>query len=124
MQANSNGVVCSRCADLEAELISLRALNEGLASRVLAQSELLSKRAEKGSVLEAQVGGDHYKSMKIQPVEFIHANKLDFFQGVVIRYVCRHKNKNGRQDLEKAIHFLQLALELQYPIQKEHSNER
>lgn len=65
--------------------------------------------------LDTQVGGGHYKDLKIQPVEFIHANGLGFMEGAVIKYVARHKAKNGRQDLEKAIHFLQLLLELEYP---------
>ncbi len=64
--------------------------------------------------LEKQVGGNHYKGRKIQPVEYIHANELDFFQGNVIKYVTRHKCKNGRQDIEKAIHYCQMILEFQY----------
>lgn len=53
--------------------------------------------------------------MPMQPVEFIHANGLGFIEGSVIKYVCRHKRKNGRQDLEKAIHFLQILIEKDYP---------
>ena len=64
-----------------------------------------------------QVGGDHYKSCAIQPVEYIHANGMGYCEGAVIKYVTRHKNKNGRQDLEKAIHFLQLLIEMEYPEQ-------
>jgi len=70
------------------------------------------------SALTSQVGGSYYKDMKIQPIEFIHANKLDFLQGNVIKYVCRHKNKNGKQDIEKAMHYLQLILDLEYSQQK------
>lgn len=66
------------------------------------------------SPTHTQVGGDHYKSMPIQPVEFIHANGLGFIEGCVIKYVCRHRHKNGREDLQKAIHFLRLLLELEY----------
>ena len=65
--------------------------------------------------LENQQGGDHYKNMKIQPVEFIHANGLDFFQVAVIKYVSRFRNKNGKQDLEKARHFIELLIQLEYP---------
>jgi hypothetical protein len=64
---------------------------------------------------ETQIGGDHYRTMVIQPVTFIHANGLGFIEGSVIKYVCRHRAKNGRQDLEKAIHFLHLLIELEYP---------
>lgn len=66
------------------------------------------------SALDQQEGGSHYKSCKIQPIEFIHANELDFFQGNIIKYATRHKTKNGAEDLRKVIHYAQLALELQY----------
>lgn len=70
--------------------------------------------ANEPSALASQVGGSHYKDCAIQPVEFIHKNNLDFFQGNIIKYATRHKNKNGAADLRKAIHYCQLALELQY----------
>ncbi len=63
---------------------------------------------------EKQVGGSHYKDMAIQPSEFIVKNKLDWYQGNVIKYVVRHDQKNGRQDLEKAIHYLQMMIEYYY----------
>ncbi len=63
---------------------------------------------------EVQVGGSHYKSMAIQPAEFIHANSLGFFEGNIIKYACRHQSKNGAQDIKKIIHYCQLILELQY----------
>lgn len=61
-----------------------------------------------------QEGGSHYKEMAIQPTEFIHENSLDYFQGNVIKYVSRHKTKNGAEDVKKAIHYCQLILEYQY----------
>jgi hypothetical protein len=66
------------------------------------------------SALDTQVGGGHYQ-MPIQPVEFITRNNLTFLEGCVIKRVCRHRRKNGREDIEKAIHELQLLLELEYP---------
>lgn len=66
------------------------------------------------SALELQVGGDHYKNSKIQPVDYIHANGLNFLEGSVVKYVSRHRNKGKAQDLKKAIHFLQMLLELEY----------
>jgi len=66
------------------------------------------------SNLDKQEGGDHYKGMKIQPVEFIHANNLPFLEGCVIKRVCRHSTKNGAEDIRKAIHELNLILELEY----------
>ena len=57
-----------------------------------------------------QVGGSHYKDFHIQPYEFISKNDLSFFQGNVIKYVCRYKNKNGIQDLEKIKHYCDLEI--------------
>lgn len=65
------------------------------------------------SALATQVGGGHYKDMKIQPVEFIHANNIPFIEGCVIKYVSRWRNKNGIDDLKKARHFLDLLIELE-----------
>ncbi len=64
---------------------------------------------------QTQVGGDHYRRMSIQPVKFIHNNGIPFLEANVIKYVCRHRAKGGRADIEKAIHYLQLILELDYP---------
>jgi hypothetical protein len=52
--------------------------------------------------------------MLIQPVEFIVKNDLAFLEANVIKYVCRHRQKNGIEDLNKAIHYLELAKELYY----------
>ncbi len=65
------------------------------------------------SALEKQVSGDHYKSLKIQPIEFIHANGIPFAEGSVIKYVTRWRDKGGISDLEKAKHFLELLIELE-----------
>lgn len=64
--------------------------------------------------LAHQEGGNHYKSLTIQPVEFITANKLSFLEGCVIKRVCRHRSKNGAEDIRKAIHELELILQLEY----------
>lgn len=65
------------------------------------------------TALTVQEGGDHYKDMPIQPVEYIHANKLGYFEGCVIKYVSRWKKKNGIEDLKKARHFIDLLIELE-----------
>lgn len=57
-----------------------------------------------------QVGGDHYKTMKIQPVEFILANGLGFCEGNIVKYTCRYKQKGGIQDLKKVIHYAELLI--------------
>ena len=64
--------------------------------------------------LEVQIGGDHYKAMKIQPIEFINKNNLNYCQGNIIKYVTRYKAKNGKQDLEKAKHYIDLLIEMEY----------
>jgi len=63
--------------------------------------------------IDVQVGGDHYKKMKIQPIEYIHANSIPFPEGCVIKYVSRWREKGGVKDLEKAKHFIELLIELE-----------
>ena len=70
------------------------------------------------SALDKQEGGRHYKDFKIQPIEFIHANGIPYMEANVIKYVCRHREKNGREDLLKAIHYLELLLDLEYPLKE------
>ena len=66
------------------------------------------------SALDRQVGGEHYKNdFKIQPIEFITANKLSFIQGSIIKYICRFDKKNGKEDIDKAIHYCELLKELE-----------
>jgi len=66
------------------------------------------------SALDVQVGGDHYKGMAIQPVEFITRNKLTFLEGCVIKRMCRHAAKNGIEDLRKAKHEIDLLIQFYY----------
>ena len=75
--------------------------------------ELTTTRKQTASALEVQPGGDHYKGMAIQPVQFIHANGIPYLEGNVIKYVCRWKKKNGVADLEKAKHYIDLLIELE-----------
>tara|TARA_Y100000114_G_scaffold50443_2_gene46055 strand:- start:10021 stop:10233 length:213 start_codon:yes stop_codon:yes gene_type:complete len=63
------------------------------------------------SALETQIGGGHYKDMKIQVVEFCMANDIPYMEGNVIKYVVRHTKKNGIEDLKKARHYLDLLIE-------------
>ena len=57
-----------------------------------------------------QVGGNHYTKFPIQPYEFISKNNLSFFQGCVVKYVCRYLSKNKIEDLEKIIHYCELEI--------------
>ena len=63
---------------------------------------------------DKQVGGDHYSKMKIQPAEFINKNKMMFAEGNAIKYICRHINKGGEQDLQKAKHYIDMIIERDY----------
>jgi hypothetical protein len=66
------------------------------------------------TALSKQEGGSHYKGCKIQPVEYIRANNIPYLEANVIKYVTRHRNKNGKQDILKAIHYLEMILEMDY----------
>lgn len=61
--------------------------------------------------LNTQVGGTHYKTLQIQPIEYILANNLGFIEGAVVKYVSRWKDKGGVEDLRKAKHFLDILIQ-------------
>ena len=66
------------------------------------------------SVWDKQHGGSHYQKFKIQPSKFVVENELLFPEGSVIKYICRHPYKNGKEDLLKAIHFIEMIIERDY----------
>lgn len=66
------------------------------------------------NALEEQVGGNHYKDLAIQPAEYCQRNKMFGLESAVVKYVTRHRNKNGKEDIRKAIHCLQLLLQIEY----------
>ena len=68
--------------------------------------------------LDTQIGGNHYKSYKIQPIEYMHANKLDYFQGAIVKYITRFRDKNGKEDLEKIKHIVDILIRLEYENEK------
>ena len=68
---------------------------------------------------DKQVGGSHYKKMKIQPSKFVIENELLFPEGNVIKYICRHQYKGGKEDLEKAVHFIEMIIERDYKDEKQ-----
>jgi hypothetical protein len=61
--------------------------------------------------LKKQIGGNHYKKYKIQPIEFILKNNIGFCEANIIKYVLRFKEKGGVQDLEKAKHYIELLID-------------
>ena len=74
-----------------------------------------NKTALNCSALSVQVGGDHYKSLAIQPVEYCHRNGLGVCESNVVKYVTRWKSKGKLADLMKARHFIDLLIELETP---------
>ena len=75
------------------------------------QVELIKKE----TALTEQIGGNHYKDCKIQPVEYIYSNGLDFLEGNVVKYITRHRTKgDGEKDIRKVIHYAQMILEMEY----------
>tara|TARA_R110000868_G_scaffold53290_1_gene167441 strand:+ start:920 stop:1129 length:210 start_codon:yes stop_codon:yes gene_type:complete len=65
------------------------------------------------SANEIQVAGSHYKTKAIQPWDYIAANELGYFEGNIVKYVSRWRDKGGVQDLLKARHYLDKFIELQ-----------
>jgi hypothetical protein len=63
-----------------------------------------------------QIGGKHYKKMAIQPSVFINKNKLQFAEGNAIKYICRHKLKGGKEDILKAMHYLEMIIDRDYNV--------
>tara|TARA_R110000772_G_scaffold7665_2_gene25857 strand:+ start:9297 stop:9509 length:213 start_codon:yes stop_codon:yes gene_type:complete len=64
---------------------------------------------------DQQIDGDHYLMNNIQPIDFIIGNELGWCEGNAVKYITRHQDKGGRKDLEKAIHYLYLLIEREYP---------
>lgn len=61
-----------------------------------------------------EVDGNHYGKLKMQPIEYIDANDLDFDSGNVVKYISRFKYKNGQRDIVKAIHYCLLEIKHVY----------
>ena len=71
------------------------------------------------SAYKKQIGGKHYLKYKIQPSKFVVENKLLYPEGCVIKYILRHQDKGGKQDLLKAKHFIDMIIERDYGDEKE-----
>ena len=65
-------------------------------------------------VWDKQIGGSHYSKFKIKPSKIEVENELLYPEGCAIKYICRHRLKGKRQDLEKAIHFIEMIIERDY----------
>lgn len=81
---------------------------------VESEEEAASSRLKE--VLNVQIGGSHYQGSAIQPIEYIIANKLNFPEGCVVKYISRHRKKNGKEDLLKVIQNVQMILADEYGV--------
>lgn len=81
-----------------------------------AEEDWTERFLSKQSALSEQIAGSHYKDFPIQPVEFIEKNNLSFLEGCVVKRICRYDQKNGVEDLRKAIHEIRLLMELRYGV--------
>lgn len=83
-------------------------------SELDSKSQLKDSKETSKKASETQVGGGHYKDLAIQPLTYCIKNNIPMAEGSVIKYVTRHKSKNGAEDIKKAIHILQFILEEEY----------
>ena len=65
-------------------------------------------------IWDKQIAGSHYKKYKIQPSKFVVENELLYPEGCAIKHIIRHRDKNGKEDLQKAIHFIEMIIERDY----------
>jgi hypothetical protein len=74
---------------------------------------IVEKKSD-STALDKQVGGMHYKQYPVQPVEFCQKNGLNAIESSIVKYAVRHRDKGGKEDVEKIIHYAKLLLELEY----------
>lgn len=75
------------------------------------------------NILQQQVGGDHYKKQKIQPIEYIQANNLGFLQGCIVKRITRYKFKAEDEDIRKIIQEAKFILKFEYNYTEEQLKE-
>ena len=68
---------------------------------------------------DTQIGGKHYKADGIEPWDYVAANNLGFFEGNIVKYVSRWKDKGGVDDLRKAKHYIEKLIELETQVKDE-----
>lgn len=113
--ADDQGVEHCRRPKIHSDNVPVRI--EGAINAIKAMTATLQQIRQTRSpkaALSTQVGGGHYKSMAIQPVEYNQKNGLKYCEACVVKYVSRHREKNGVEDLKKAKHFLDLLIEMEY----------
>ena len=75
------------------------------------KEEISYQSRKKMSAIDKQIGGDHYKGMAIQPIQYIQANKLSYIEGNIVKYISRWRDKNGIEDLLKIKHYVEFLIE-------------
>jgi hypothetical protein len=76
------------------------------------------------SANDTQISGNHYKDKTVQPWDYIAANNLGYFEGNVVRYISRWRDKGGVDDLRKAKHYIEKLIELETQVKDEYKGER
>lgn len=87
--------------------------NKKMSNNFKVIDEYLQRNESAMNATDKQVGGNHYKDLPIQPIEYIHANAMGYMEGNVVKYISRWRKKNGMADLEKAKHYIELLIELE-----------
>lgn len=77
--------------------------------------DMIKEESQEMSYKTKQIGGDHYSGFAIPPIDFVVKNKLGFLEGNAIKYIVRHGKKNGKEDLLKAVHYIEMMIEEYYP---------
>lgn len=92
-----------------------RIFSETLGSYVILDEPVRpgSFKPVKDPALDFQIGGDHYKGKRIQPVEYIHANNLNYIEGCIVKYITRWRDKNKFEDLNKIKHYVDLLIAME-----------
>lgn len=95
----------------EAWQAAQKSVATGVTGNIMSQAEYI--KAIGTDPMSIQVGGGHYKSMAIQPIEYITKNNLPYCEANVIKYISRWRDKGGKKDLEKAKHYIDLLIQLE-----------
>lgn len=105
----------SEAVDRAESLVITEDQGDILVDRTRVLDTLVQQAQEDGeySALDVQEGGDHYKKLKIQPMEYSMANSLDACQHTIIKYVTRFRDKGGIEDLRKAKHCIDMLIEFE-----------
>lgn len=108
---------CARCGQVRQQAMDLKDpdTEEWLPlCHVCLFERLFKGRKKMNDANQKQVGGSHYQTT-IQPWDYIAANNIGYFEGNVIKYVSRWREKGGLDDLRKAIHYLEKLIEVEFP---------